>query len=293
MGGFFGKLRFTGGERVWKKVRKDKSNEANKKPFINLQCISSFNKQTALYNYMHHPVLKIILLHFAFFTVLSSSAQDSTFNAKHRAIFFPYPMYKEHWRTSLGFSFLTTPQDITEEVRLRIPCGEFVALRKISENVQAQARVSFQFLQNHFTAGVHYVKPLGKKFYWSAGNDIGFWFGFLKVQGFDSKASGWLTYPSASIGYMTRKDLLISLKLQVGFNLYYEALNGENKFISNKRYYNGESITLAIEQPFYQRKHLTLAFSAISNNFYWQTWSLFYKTNRKVFYPQITVGFIL
>lgn len=231
-----------------------------------------------------------------FFLLLLASpshAQDSAFRAKHRAIFFPYPMYEEKWRTSLGFSFLTTPQDITEEVRLRIPCGEFVAIRKITENVQAQTRVSFQFLQNHIAAGIHYARPISKRFYWSAGNDIGFWFGFLKVQGFDSKASGWLTYPSVSIGWMTRKDLLISLKAQLSFNLYYEALNGENKFISNQRYYNGEAFTLSIEQPFYQRKHLTLAFSAISNNFYWQTWSLFYKTNRKVFYPQITVGFIL
>lgn len=239
---------------------------------------------------MLRPYLKIFFL---LLTASSTYAQDSTFRAKHRAIFFPYPMYHEKWRTSLGVSFLTTPEDITEEVRLRIPCGEFVAIRKISEKVQAQARVSFQFLQNHIALGAHYTRPISKKFYWSAGNDIGFWFGFLKVQGFNSKASGWLTYPSASFGYMTRKDLLISIKAQFSFNLYYESLNGENKFISNKRYYNGEAFTLAIEQPFYQRKHLTLAFSAISNNFYWQTWSLFYKTNRKVFYPQITVGFIL
>lgn len=234
--------------------------------------------------------LKLFLL---ILFALPAHAQDSTFRAKHRAIFFPYPMYEEKWRTSLGFSFLTTPQDITEEVRLRIPCGEFTAIRKITENVQAQARVSFQFLQNHIAAGIHYTKPISKRFYWSAGNDFGFWFGFLKVDGFNSRASGWLTYPSASFGWMTRRDLLISLKAQLSFNLYYEAANGESKYVSGKKYYNGEAFTLAIEQPFYQRKHLTLAFSAISNNFYWQTWSLFYKTNRKVFYPQITVGFIL
>ncbi len=240
---------------------------------------------------MRKQLLTISIL---FFAVLPSHAQDSNFVAKHRAIFFPYPMYKEKWRTSLGFSFLTTPQDITEEIRLRIPCGEFVAIRKITENVQAQARVSFQFLQNHMAAGIHYTKPISKRFYWSAGNDVAYWFGSLKiVEGFNSKASGWLDYPSVSFGWMTRRDLLISIKLQASFNLYYQAANGENKYVSTKKYYNGEAFTLAIEQPFYQRKHLSLAFSAISNNFYWQTWSLFYKTNRKVFYPQITVGFIL
>jgi hypothetical protein len=228
-----------------------------------------------------------------FFIAMRSHAQDSVFQAKHRAIFFPYPMYKENWRSSLGFTMLTTPQDITEEVRLRIPCGNFTVLRKISNKFTAEGRIDFQFLQNHFSAGVQYVRPISKKFYLSAGADIGYWFGFLKLEGFNSKGSGWLTYPSVSFGYMTRRDLLITLKAQLSFNLYYQAENGENKFVSTKKYYNGEAFTLAIEQPFYQRKHLTLAFSAISNKFYWQTWSLFYKTNRKVFYPQITVGFIL
>lgn len=237
-----------------------------------------------------------IIIFFVTFIIMSAVAfpQDSAFVAKHKAIAFPYPMYKEKWRTSLGFSFLTTPQDVTEEIRLRIPCGEFMVLRKISENVQAYGSISFQFLQNHVSAGLHYVKPINKKFYWSAGNDVGYWFGFLKiVEGFNSNAAGWLTYPSVSFGWLTRKDLLITLKAQASFNLYYQAANGENKFVSTQKYYNGEAFTLSIEQPFYQRKHLLLAFSAISNKFYWQTWSMFYKTNRRVFYPQISVGFIL
>ncbi|MFT3681388.1 MAG: hypothetical protein QM791_14010 [Ferruginibacter sp.] len=221
------------------------------------------------------------------------SAQDSSFNAKHRAIFFPYPMYKEKWRTSLGFTLLTTPEDITEEIRLRIPCGDFNVLRRVSDNVIADGRIAFQFLQNHLSAGLQFVKPINKKFYFSTGTDVGFWFGFLKLSGFNSKASGWLVYPGFSVGYLTRKDLLITFKAQASFNLYYEAITGENKYVSTHKYYNGEAFTLALEQPFYQRKHLALAFSAISNYFYWQTWSLFYKTNRKVFYPQITVGFIL
>jgi hypothetical protein len=237
--------------------------------------------------------IKIFFVVICMLAASNSYAQDSAFRAKHRAIFFPYPMYKEKWRSSLGFTLLTTPEDITEEVRLRIPCGNFTVLRKISDHFTAEGRIDFQFLQNHIAAGVQYVKPISSKFYFSAGADIGYWFGFLKLEGFNSKGSGWLTYPGFSVGYMTRRDLLITLKVQASLNLYYQAENGENKFVSAQKYYNGEAFTLAIEQPFYQRKHLTLAFSAISNKFYWQTWSLFYKTNRKVFYPQITVGFIL
>lgn len=239
------------------------------------------------------PLKKLILFLMLFGITNTVLAQDSTFEPKHAAIFFPYPMYKEKWRSSLGFTLLTTPEDITEEVRLRIPCGDFHVLRRINDHFILDGRLMFQFVQNHISAGIHYMLPLNNRLYLTAGDDMGYWFGFLKLSSFDSKASGWLNYPNISIGYRTGKNLLITLKGQVAINLYYQAANGQNKYSSGRNYYNGESFTLALEQPFYNKKHLTLAFSTINNYFYWQTWSLFYKTNRKVFYPQITVGFIL
>jgi hypothetical protein len=125
------------------------------------------------------------------------------------------------------------------------------------------------------------------------GNDFGYWFGFLKVGGFNSSASGWQDNLNLSLGYKTKKELLITLKGELCYNLYYQAKNGENDFSSDRKYYNGGILTIALEQPFYNHKHITLAFSGIRNRFNWQTWSLFYKTDRKIFYPQITVGFIL
>jgi len=224
---------------------------------------------------------------------VAATAQDTTFQSRHAAIFFPYPMYKEKWRASIGFTLMTTPEDITEEVRLRIPCGDFHVLRKLNSNFALEGRLWFQFLQNHVSTGIRYSRPLTKRLYMSAGNDIGFWFGFLKLSGFNSKASGWLNYSNVSVGYRTRKNLLITAKAEVGVNLFYQAENGDEKFSSANNFYNGETFTLALEQPFYNKKHVTLAISAINNYFYWQTWALFYKTNRKVFYPQVTVGFIL
>ncbi len=233
------------------------------------------------------------ILFFSMALTKTASAQDTAFNPKHAAIFFPYPMYKEKWRSSIGFTLLTTPEDITEEVRLRVPCGDYRVLRRINDHFILDNRLWFQVLQNHISTGVQYVMPVNDKLYLGAGNDIGFWFGFLKVGGFDSKASGWLNYSNISIGYKTKKELLITFKAQISFNLHYQSANGESKYSSGKGFYNGETFTLALEQPFYGKKHLTLAFSTINNYFYWQTWALFYKTNRKVFYPQITVGFIL
>ena len=174
-----------------------------------------------------------------------------------------------------------------------VPCGDYRLLRRINNHFILDSRLLFQVLQNHLSTGIRYSKPLSKNLYFSAGDDIAFWFGVLKLGGFNSKASGVLNYSHVSLGYKTKKDLLITFKAQVSVNLHYQAVNGDDKFSSEQAYYNGETFTLALEQPFYNKKHLTLAVSAINNYFYWQTWSLFYKTNRKVFYPQITVGFIL
>jgi hypothetical protein len=221
------------------------------------------------------------------------TAQDTSFHAKHRAIYFPYPMYKEHWRSSIGFNLLTTPEDITEEIRIQVPTIDYHVLRRVSSHIILDARIFSQILQNHLSLGPHWRTSLGKHFCLDAGAEAGYWFGILDLGGFNSKASGWLTYPNVSFGFKTPKNLLITFKAQVSYNVSYKSKNGQNVFKSDSTYYNGTTFTLALEQPFYNKTHLTLALSAIRNSFYWQTWSLFYKTDRKIFYPQITVGFIL
>lgn len=220
-------------------------------------------------------------------------SQDTSFQAKHAAIFFPYPMYNERWRSSIGFTLLTLPEDLTEQVILRVPCGDWHVLHRLNNDFLLDARLSFQFLQNHLAVGFKWLRPLSKDWYLSAGDDMGVWFGKLNIASFNSSGIGLLNYPNLSIGYKTRKELLITFKAQVSVNLFTELANGKQVTNKGRNFYNGETFTLALEQAFYHQKHLTLAFSAINNYFYWQTWPLFYKLDRKVFYPQVTVGFIL
>ena len=219
--------------------------------------------------------------------------QDSLPEPKHAAIVFPYPMYKEKWRASVGISMLTTPEDITEEVRIRVPAIDFRVLRRINNHFIAEGRINAQILQNQLLLGFRWLLPVSDRFFLSAGNDVGYWFGFLTVEGFNSKGSGWLTYPNVSVGWRTPGNLLITLRAQSSVNIYYKAYNGNEEASLGKSFYNGETFSIALEQAFYHHKHLTLAFSAINNYFYWQTWPLFYRVNRKIFYPQVSVGFIL
>jgi len=240
-----------------------------------------------------YSIIPVFIVIFLIGRGSSVRAQDSLPESKHAAIVFPYPMYKEKWRSSIGFSLITTPEDITEQVRIRVPAIDYRVLRRISSRLIAEGRINAQILQNQFLAGFHWVQPFSDRVFFSAGNDIGYWFGFLNVEGFNSRATGWLTYPHASLGYRTKRDLLITIMAQVSVNLGYKAFNGKEELSPGRVFYNGETFTIAIEQPFYHHKHVTLALSAINNYFFWQTWSLFYRLDRKVFYPQITVGFIL
>ena len=210
-----------------------------------------------------------------------------------KVIEFPLPMKKVNWRSSIGFSFLTTPEDITEEVRLRVPAGELVVLRKLNENFNLSGRLTFQILQNHVAIGGRWVHKLSEKVYVSAGDEIGYWFGFLPVAGFDSKAHGWMNYINLSVGLRLKEDLWLTFKTESSLNLAFKASNGENVISSDENLYNGEAFTIALEQPFFHKKHMTLSVTGYYNYFQWQTWSLFYLLDRKIFYPQIKLGFIL
>ena len=231
-------------------------------------------------------VIGLIILCFPFI----SFAQE---NAEEKVIEFPSPMKKVNWRSSIGFSFLTTPEDITEEVRLRVPAGELVVLRKLNENFNLSGRLTFQVLQNHVAIGGRWVHKLSEKIYVSAGDEIGYWFGFLPVAGFDSKAHGWMNYINVSVGLRLKQDLWLTFKSESSLNLAFKASNGENVISSDENLYNGEAFTIALEQPFFHKKHMTLSVTGYYNYFQWQTWSLFYLLDRKIFYPQIKLGFIL
>ncbi|HET7896238.1 MAG TPA: hypothetical protein VFL47_01165 [Flavisolibacter sp.] len=231
----------------------------------------------------------ILLLCFFFSPVVLLAQSDSI----EKVVIFPSPMKYENWRASIGFSFLTTPEDIAEEARLRVPAGELIVLRKIDEHFNLAGTLTFQVLQNHLTFGGRWVHKQTDHIYFSVGDDIGYWFGFLNVGGFDSKAHGWMNYLHASLGLKLDKELWLTLKGESSFNLSFKASNGENVISSDKNVYNGEAFTVALEQPFFHKKHLSLSLTGYYNYFHWETWSLFYRLKRKIFYPQIKVGFIL
>ncbi|MEO6719528.1 MAG: hypothetical protein ABIN67_04140 [Ferruginibacter sp.] len=213
-------------------------------------------------------------------------------NTKHKFIYFPYPMDSK-WRSSIGINLTTMPEDITEEFHYRIPAIDYHVNRKITNKIYLDGHVAVQILQNMITIGPRWATALSDRLSFSAGNDIGWWFGFVNVEGFKSRGNGWQNYPNASLGYRFQKNLFLSFKAEAIMNLGVQTHTGDVSVKSDERLFSGGSVTIALEQPFYKQKSLTLGFRAIYTNFYWQTWSLFENFDRNIFYPQIIIGLIL
>lgn len=212
--------------------------------------------------------------------------------SKQKFIFFPRSPQKK-WKTSIGFTATTMPYEITEELHFRVPAGDFHVLRRLNEQLYLDSRLSFQFLQNLVTLGPRWVKPLNDRVSLSLGNDLGFWFGFIRTEGIRTHGSGWQNYPNLSLGYRFNKAILLTVKGESIMNFGIRTYAGKVPVTTSYRLFSGSAYTVALEQPFYGKKSLTLGFRAIYTNFYWQTWTLFNPYDRNLFFPQVIVGIIL
>lgn len=207
-------------------------------------------------------------------------------------VFFPSPSEKK-FNLSAGMIFTTTNKEVTEEKHFRIPAFDFNSTLKVAGEFNFSGRIQSQIIQNHVAIGVHWVHPLSERVSIGLSDDIAFWAGKLKTDGFNTKAYGWLNYPGISVGKLFGQDVLVTLKAEAILNLAYHSYVGSIPASSEKRFFSGEAITLVLEQPFYKDKWFVLGFSAMYVNYFWQVWPLFEPFDRNTFYPQIIMGFML
>lgn len=222
---------------------------------------------------------------------LSATAQNVPIDHE-KFTYFPYPT-QHKWTTSIGITATTMPYEITEELHYRIPAVDLHILRRLSPHWHADFRAGIQGIQNHFSIGPHWTKKLSDRTSLGVGDDLGFWFAFLNVEGFKSRATGWQNYPNVSLGYRFNKRILLTFRAESMMTLDITTHAGENPVTTNYKLFSGSSYTLALEQPFYKKKSLTLGFRAMYTTFFWQTWSAFNNFDREFFYPQLIVGLVL
>jgi hypothetical protein len=218
-----------------------------------------------------------------------SDAQEMP--AERPFILAPLSMQPQEWNVSAGLTLVTPPRDLTEEIILRVPSFDLHGLYGLPSNFYLDGRVISQVVQNHFSIGGRWAHPMGR-FSVSLGYDVAWWFGFLEVEGFDSKASGWLNYPSVTVGY-DLDDVYLIFKTEAILNLFYRSYVGDEETSTDVNKFSGMAFMFAMEQPFFKRTHLTLGFRASYTKFHWQTWALFSTFDRYLFYPEIVIGFML
>jgi hypothetical protein len=207
-------------------------------------------------------------------------------------IYFPHPQVRKS-TTSIGISATTMPYEITEELHYRIPALDVHTLRKINDHFHLEGRASIQGVQNLLMIGPKWATKVTDRVSVAAGYDVGFWFGFIKTEGFNTKGRGWQNFPNVSVGYRFNKAILLTFKAESIITLSVDATADKTPIQYNYSRFSGSAYSVLLEQPFYGNKSLTLGLRAIYTKFYWQTWSAFTNFDRDFFYPQLIVGLIL
>ncbi|MCW3078837.1 hypothetical protein [Segetibacter sp.] len=221
----------------------------------------------------------------------STAAQNLPIE-QQKFIYFPHPMSSK-WTTSIGLTATTLPYDITEELHYRVPAGDFHVIRKVGNKVNLDGRLSIQLLQNLATVGARWTTALNNRVSVGAGNEVGYWFGFVNFAGFKSRGSGWQNIPNVAIGYRFNKQVLLSFRADAIMNFNIKTFAGNERVTTDYRVFSGSSYTIALEQPFYGNRNLTLGFRALYTDFFWQTWPAFESFDRNLFFPQLIIGLIL
>ncbi len=235
----------------------------------------------------------LLILSFLIQFIPARSVAQDTAAVHNLGMFFPDRRECDAWNLSLGFVTFTTPEDITEEVRVRIPAGDVHVVRHLYQGLYLDGRLLAQGVQNHLSVGARWATRLSDKFTFSVGDDVAYWRGNLPIQGFDSKARGWMNYPCVSFGYRSKRDLLFTVEGRMLITTNYELIIGDRKRTDDSDRVSGSAWSFYVEQPFFKRSYITLGFTLAYTNFLWATWSLFETFDRNLLYPQITTALIL
>ena len=238
-------------------------------------------------------LLKLIALSFLSIAGNTENANGQDSSRVHQPfMFFPYPM-QHKWQVSLGFTLTAMPEDVTEEVQVKAPVFDIHAIGRLSSSLYLDGRIQTQFIQGYLSAGIRWLPLIKDRISLSLGDDFAWWHEKLNVASFDTKGSGWQNTPNASLGYQFGDKVLLTLKGEILLNLKYSTTIAKEIVQTQGFDVNGAAGSIILEQPLGKKSHIITGFRGQYSNFFWQTWPLFETFDRRIFYPEFIVGFIL
>ena len=141
----------------------------------------------------------ILLLIFSF--ILSSQIVSAQ-NIDKSTIEFPDAMQPYNWRLSLGYASIKMPTDVyLEAASARFPLLKFDAVMGLPSNFLLDGKINTELVTNQFVLGARWVYDIDENLHMDLGYSLAFLYGQLKQFNYDSKISGWFSYPSAALGY--------------------------------------------------------------------------------------------
>jgi hypothetical protein len=232
------------------------------------------------------------LLTLSFFITLSpniSFAQDD----KPKTLDFPDPMTPYDWRLSLGYSAIKMPYDIAlEGATIKWPLIKFNAVMGLPANFLADGEISTEIITNQFKLGGRWVYKFNQELHADVGYGLAFLYGQLKQTGYDTKISGWYSYPTIAMGY-DFGDLTLTLRGTMSFINSMKSKSGTMEVDFAMARNNGFSYSITMEQRFWKNTTILLGFQLNYLQMYYPQWPLFPAINRHYWIPEIQIRFTL
>jgi hypothetical protein len=206
---------------------------------------------------------------------------------------FPDAMKPYDWRLSLGYASIKMPTDVyLEGAAARFPLIKFAAVMGLPSNFLLDGKINTELVTNQFLLGARWVYDLDKNLHLDVGYSLAFLYGQLKEFNYDSKISGWYSYPSVALGYDFGK-LALTFRGTLSFINSMQSTSGTTTvdFAVNRG--NGFNYRITLEQRFYKTTTVGIGFQMNYVKFYYPEWLMFPTFDRYYWIPELQIMFSL
>lgn len=234
----------------------------------------------------------IILIFLGIGLRLAASQNDSLKRKDFEGYTLMFPRAFEPYKAKVAIAILFTrlPMDWVE-TSLDIPIFQFEMKYGLPYGFSLKNTIQTIAVSNQIRLGPRWNTSLGK-FAFGAGVDMSFLYGRMNIEGFDSEAIGWATYPNVSVG-VHFKRIAFSCYGEINNIFSMKIKSGEAEITHERNFKSGYSLSFFMEQYLW-KKHILI--TGLVNNFqkfFYPAWPAFSAFNRQYYIPQIYIGLVL
>ncbi len=224
-------------------------------------------------------------------TLSISSSQPS--DSLGSEMFYPSRLAVGSMRHAATITLSKPPDEVVEEFAavLTTPLFEYQIQYGLAENVLLEGKFTTIYASNHLSGGGKWIAG-GNPFGFSIGTDLAFWFGSLKIEGFDNTVSGWTLYPNASVGYHFRR-FTITLRIEINMLISQTKRTGGITLQKTSSEFNGGAFTIYLEQPLWKDHYVAFGVKSNFVRYYYVVWPGFPTFQHYSYIPEFSMTLIL